>query len=55
MAILGRVSSNVISYDAGVIQGSPATLQLHAEITCGCDSSQGTNGQVVNANVKLVV
>jgi hypothetical protein len=52
MAILGRVSSNVISYDAGVIQGSPATLQLHAEITCGCDSSQDANGQMNNCSQK---
>ncbi len=41
-----RAVTDVISYDAGVIRGTPATLQLHAEITFGCDSSQDAQGQV---------
>lgn len=41
-----RAVTDVISYDAGVIQGSPATLQLHAEITFGCASSQDAQGQI---------
>lgn len=47
-----RASTDVISYDAGVIQGSPATLQMHAEITFGCDSSEDANGQLNNCSQK---
>lgn len=41
-----RAVTDVISYDAEGIQGTTATLQLHAEITFGCDSSQDAQGQV---------
>ena len=47
-----RAGTNVISYDAGVIQGGPATLHLHTEITFGCDSSRDANGQVNTCSQK---
>ena len=39
-----RAGTNVISYDAGVIQGNPATLKLHAEVAFGCDTNTDAQG-----------
>ena len=41
-----RAGTNIISYDAGVIQSSPATLKLHAEVAFNCYDNTDAQGDV---------